>query len=192
MPVAAIYEDVKGFPTFDECEEDNWTDTDSYYSEVAESRQDYHFHHFRSKGKGSVLLFPPQKTLVSYSRNEDSANGSKDVYSIWEDSFVQLHQSLDTTELNPELEPVSSRAFITSLKVLENAFKVAPDLPAPEMVFSGDGGIDIEWSNGAKLVSIRIRKLEQQEDRIYFQDGDNFGSINFTITGLKSVLSQII
>lgn len=117
---------------------------------------------------------------------------TKGIHDDWRESFVQLFESLDRAQLNAELEPVTARAFRVALKALQMSYDASPNLSAPDVILSGDGGIDIEWSAKDKLVSVRIRKSDDARDRIYSQDSEDFGSVEFNEENLKSALSQLL
>jgi hypothetical protein len=66
MPTIAAYETIKGFSVFDECADDSWADTESYYGKVAESRRAYHrlpdVVRVSSKDMSGIVLFPPKQS----------------------------------------------------------------------------------------------------------------------------------
>lgn len=76
MPTTiTAYEERGDYSIFDECAEDSWVDTDSYYEEVAESRQSYYWLPDMLKVKGlnmaGVILIPSQKAYAHPSLEQE-------------------------------------------------------------------------------------------------------------------------
>lgn len=75
MPTIAAYEETRGFSIFDECADESWTDTDSYFDQVAESRHAYHrlpdILRVRPRNASRVAVFSPQKAYTQYSLEQE-------------------------------------------------------------------------------------------------------------------------
>src|SRR6266436_5560670 len=52
--------------------------------------------------------------------------------------------------------------------------------PRPEFVSDGEGGIDIEWINGLKKVTLSCRRNDTQRDYIYWQENADYDARDFS------------
>ena len=98
--------------------------------------------------------------------------------------------SSSTCQLSPSVEPTSKRAYLATFGWLFRLFKSNEDLPCPDIVPSGDGGIDIEWTREKIFISVQIHKSRPQNDRIYFKrDGHSFSSEELKLDNLLALLN---
>lgn len=109
----------------------------------------------------------------------------------WENGLTQLRNCHFSSNVNPDFELASERAFFTTISWMAKIFLYNPHLESPDVVANGDGGIDIEWEKGDKLISIHIRKTQDEGDRVYFQNGDAFSSVELSGNNLRQILSEI-
>lgn len=103
----------------------------------------------------------------------------------------ELHGELfDDSSLNPAIEATSRRAFLTALFWLVKTYSEDRSLPCPDIVPSGDGGIDIEWTFDDRFVSAQIHKSNPANDRIYFRFREGFQSTELKMGNLLSLLQK--
>ncbi len=107
----------------------------------------------------------------------------------WANGLMQLMNCHFSLNVNPDFELASERAFLTALNWMAKIFLYNPHLESPDVVANGDGGIDIEWEKGDKIISIHIRKTRDEGDRVYFQNEDAFQSVKLNGSNLKFILS---
>lgn len=118
-----------------------------------------------------------------------------DLFDKWQDAVIQLMELRkeinDASHLNPSIEATSLRAYITTIGYLVKLFHKDRTLPCPDIVPSGDGGIDIEWTLDNKFVSVQIHKSNPKNDRIYFRlNGASFESVELNRENLSNLLRQ--
>ena len=117
MPAIATYEEIRDYPFFDECAEESWSDTDSYFNQVAESRQAYHHPphtlKVRSRETSRVLLFPSRNTNTQHSLEQEFDGLIK----IWVSAVK--YKSLESQQIN---HPAFLRIIAIGEKVLPSVF----------------------------------------------------------------------
>jgi len=135
-----------------------------------------------------IYTCPPKK---KYEINPSDWGFFQDFFDKWKDGLEQLRSCHITSNASPDFELGSERAFHTTISWMAKIFLHNPHLESPDVVANGDGGIDIEWEKGNKLISIHIRKTQDEGDRIYFQNGEDFQSVELNGNNLKQILSEI-
>ena len=113
----------------------------------------------------------------------------------WPTTAMQMTELLkeltDASHLSPKIEVTSKRSFLTTfLWVVLKVFSSYPDLPSPDIVPNGDGGIDIEWTLEDKFVSVQIHKSNPNNDRIYFKKAAGFSSLDLNIRNLLKLIRK--
>jgi hypothetical protein len=110
----------------------------------------------------------------------------------WPEAGIQmvelLHEVKDPSRVNSAIEATSKRAFLTTFLWLFKAFIKSPGAPCPDVVPNGEGGIDVEWTIGDKLVSLQIHKSNPNNDRIFFKKDAGFSSTELTLVNLLNLL----
>lgn len=111
-----------------------------------------------------------------------------DFLTNWEEPLLQL-KSFVEDETNPLLEKPSSHSVFTAFIYLFAIYQLQPNL-CPELALSGDGGVYLEWQLTDKFVSIQIDREKSENDRIYIEQGDNYGSTKLSEDVLKEVFGE--
>ncbi len=111
-----------------------------------------------------------------------------DFLTKWEEPLLQLKAFVEE-EVNPSLEKPSSHSVFTAFIYLFAVYQVQPN-SCPELALSGDGGIYLEWQLNDKFISIQIDREKSENDRIYVEQDDNYGSTKLTEDVLKEVFSK--
>jgi hypothetical protein len=106
----------------------------------------------------------------------------------WETSLLHLKGFIED-EINPALEKPSSHSIFTAAFYLFVVYQLQSD-SQPELAVSGDGGIYLEWKLGDKFVSIQIDREKSNNDRIYVEQGGNYGSRKLTENTLKEIFGK--
>jgi hypothetical protein len=68
---------------------------------------------------------------------------------------------------------------------------IGADFPAPEFVPDGEGGIDIEWSNNARHLTLSCRATAGQNDYIYWEENGVYDAKDFSLALLISQLKWL-
>lgn len=105
----------------------------------------------------------------------------------WEESLSQLTDFV-REDVNPEIEKPSSHSIFTALGYLFAIYQIQPEL-CPELAMSGEGGIYIECQVKDKFVSLQIDRESTGKDRIYIEQGNNYGSTKLTEESIKEAFS---
>jgi hypothetical protein len=63
--------------------------------------------------------------------------------------------------------------------------------PQPEFVPDGEAGIDIEWANKNRRITISCRGNNAQNDYIYWQEGDRYDAVDITLSRLINSLNWL-
>ena len=117
-----------------------------------------------------------------------------ELLSSWGEAISQIRELykelFDSSELSPMVEATSKRAFITSLFWVIKTFSEDESLPCPDILPSGDGGIDIEWTFDDRFVSVQIHKSNHVNDKIYFRRNNGFESAKLNVDNLLSLLQK--
>lgn len=112
----------------------------------------------------------------------------------WQNAASQmmglLKETSDSTHLNPNVEATTKRAFLTTLLWLFRLFRKNEDLPGPDIVPNGDGGIDIEWTFANRFISVQIHKSNPNNDRIYYKKAEGFASVELNANNLLALLNE--
>lgn len=111
-----------------------------------------------------------------------------DFLTKWEEPLLQLKAFVED-EVNPSLEKPSSHSVFTAFIYLFAIYQLQPNL-CPELALSGDGGIYLEWQLNDKFVSIQIDREKSEKDRIYIEQGGEYGSTKLTEDVLKEVFGE--
>jgi hypothetical protein len=111
-----------------------------------------------------------------------------DFLTEWEEPLLQLKAFVED-ETNPSLEKPSSHSVFTAFIYLFAIYQLQPKL-CPELALTGDGGIYLEWQLDDKFVSIQIDREKSEKDRIYIEQGDEYGSTKLTEDTLKEVFGE--
>lgn len=106
----------------------------------------------------------------------------------WETTVVQLYKFTNESKEETNTERPSQRAFRASLVWLFEIYQLNPQISQPDIVVSGDGGIDIEWEFENRFVSLQIKKEENGTDKIYVEQEDKYGSTEVTKQNLQKLL----
>ncbi len=116
----------------------------------------------------------------------------RDFVESWKEALLQMgeltKEIFDASDLNPMVEATSKRAFLTALFWLVNVFSNNKNLTCPDIVPSGEGGIDIEWTFEALFVSVQIHKSNPKNDRIYYKRDGSFKSTELNKENLLDLL----
>lgn len=142
----------------------------------------------------TTIAEPPRSYCTPKKKHEINPSDwgfFQNFFGRWEDALTQLRDCYFNSQANPDFELASKRAFHTTINWLAKIFYHNPELESPDVVANGDGGIDIEWEKGDKLISIHIRKTQDEGDRIYFQNEDGFRSVELSGENLRQLLSEI-
>lgn len=117
-----------------------------------------------------------------------------ELVSSWGEAISQLqdlHKELfDDSDLSPMIEATSKRAFLTTLFWIVKTFSNDKSLPCPDIVPSGNGGIDIEWTFEDRFVSAQIHKSNLANDKIYFRLSRGFESAELNLENLLNLLQK--
>jgi hypothetical protein len=143
------------------------------------------------KPKPSPSYFHRQTTWVdSFAEifNKVIKEAFGDFLTKWDESLSQLI-SFTKEEVNPSLEKPTGHSVFTALIYLFGIYQLQPDL-YPDLAMSGDGGIYIEFQFENKFVSIQVNSESIEKDRIYIEQGDQFGSIKLTEESIKEIFTQ--
>jgi hypothetical protein len=82
----------------------------------------------------------------------------------------------------------NARSYLEGIRFLmETNYLLNPDL-----VPDGEGGIDIEWEFGDKQITLSCRARENQQDFIYWQQGDHYQAADASPTLLRDRLNWLI
>lgn len=108
-----------------------------------------------------------------------------DFWTKWQEPLLQLTAFVEE-EVNPALERPSSHSVFTAFFYLFAAYQLQPN-SCPELAASGDGGIYLEWQLNNKFISIQIDREKSENDRLYVERGDSYGSTKLTEDTLKEV-----
>lgn len=167
---------------------------------------------YRPDGKSPLILQPafaqakvkeikPPHTLPNYSQRESTRFDTfaeiiqrtiKEVFgdflTKWEEPLSQL---IDFTkeDVNPEIEKPTGHSIFTALIYLFGIYQLRPDL-YPDLAISGEGGVYIELQFDNKFVSIQVDSESSEKDRIYIEQGENFGSVKLTEESFKETFSR--
>jgi len=107
----------------------------------------------------------------------------------WKTSLVQLYKFTNEPKEEMNTERPSQRAFRTALIWLFEIYQSNPQISQPDIVVSGDGGIDIEWEFENKFISLQIKEKENGTDKIYVEQEGSYGSIEITKQNLQKILA---
>lgn len=107
----------------------------------------------------------------------------------WETSLVQLYKYTNESREAINAEKPSQRAFRTTLIWMFEIYQLNPQISQPDIVVSGDGGVDIEWEFEDKFVSLQIKKEEDGTDKIYTEQGGQYCSMDVTKQNLQKLLA---
>ena len=115
-----------------------------------------------------------------------------EIISAWGNSFKQLSELekelSDEVKLNPVIKPITKRAFSNTVDLLVKLFYKDKTLLAPDIISSGDGGIDIEWETNSKVISIHIDSKSHKRDMIYYKTVEGFKYKNLTVRNIFDLL----
>jgi len=107
----------------------------------------------------------------------------------WETSVVQLYKFTNEQKEKTNTERPSQRAFRTALIWMFEIYRMDLQIPQPDVVVSGDGGIDIEWEFENKFISLQIKEEENGTDKIYVEREGEYGSTEVTKQNLQKILA---
>ena len=62
----------------------------------------------------------------------------------------------------------------------------------PQFIPDGEGGLDIEWHRGSKQVSVSCRAQTEEEVYVYYQWGEETGTLDYTPDNLKDRLQWLM
>lgn len=104
-------------------------------------------------------------------------------------STIDLIKQLDTLLYGENTDgyifQASSHAYENAKLYLEVTRGLMGRLfPEPEFVSDGEGGIDIEWANGARKVTLSCRGHNAQKDYIYWQENNEYGARDISLSRL--------
>ena len=111
-----------------------------------------------------------------------------DFLTKWEEPLSQLI-GFTKEEVNPLIEKPTGHSVFTALIYLFTIYQLQSDL-YPDLAMSGDGGIYIEFQLDDKFVSIQVHSGSIEKDRIYVEQGDQFGSIKLTEDSIKEFFTK--
>ena len=82
----------------------------------------------------------------------------------------------------------NAKLYLESIRfVLVSNSKLIPSL-TPD----GEGGIDIEWDNGLRQITLSCRRADNQQDFIYWQQGDEYEARDATPELLRERLTWLV
>lgn len=70
---------------------------------------------------------------------------------------------------------LTERAYRTAKQYLSEFINYVSD-KLPDLTPDGDGGIDLEWKQGDRVVMAVVRDSDKLPSYIYFEDSVNYGS----------------
>lgn len=108
-----------------------------------------------------------------------------DFLTKWEEPLSQLKVFLED-EVNSSLERPTIHSVFTASLYMFYVYQCQPNLH-PELALSGDGGIYVEWQLNDKFISIQIDRETSEKDRVYIEEGDQYGSTKLTKDSLKGI-----
>ena len=107
----------------------------------------------------------------------------------WKTTLAQLHKFANEQKEEMNAVKPTQRAFRVTLLIMFEIYKVNPQLSQPDIVVSGDGGVDIEWELESEFISVQIKREENGTDKIYFEQDDEYGSTEVTKQNLERFLA---
>jgi len=107
----------------------------------------------------------------------------------WENSIVQLYKFTNESSKDANTETPSQRAYRTALIWMFEIYKLNPQISEPDIVVSGDGGVDIEWDLDDKFISLQIKREENGMDKIYFEHNGKYTAIEVSKQNLQTLLT---
>jgi len=124
-----------------------------------------------------------------FEENTSFSSDYEDIVEKWADSFKQLNKTQQKSNYNSEIQlPVDDTvSAITSW--LNEAFAIAPDLEAPDIVPDAEGGLDIEWDLENQFVSIHIDHSDKTLNRIFIKNKRGYRSEPLTKKNLKALFA---
>ncbi len=106
----------------------------------------------------------------------------------WEEPLSYLANFIKG-DVNPALEKPSGHSVFTAFVYLFTIYQIQPEL-CPELAMSGDGGLYIDCQLEDKFVSIQIDREASEKDRIYVEQGNNYGSTKLKEESIREVFSR--
>jgi hypothetical protein len=101
----------------------------------------------------------------------------------------KLDELLTLKNENGYIFQASIRAHRNAEAYLEAAASIlGTSFAVPEFIPDGEGGIDIEWSNGQKQVTLSCRATGSQRDYIYWEESGSYEAKDFTLALLVTRL----
>lgn len=160
------------------------------FSQPSTDKQNYVWRENRFEGKETFYFHKCSGTTARWS-NLDILDIKlfRDFMNEWETTLVQLYKFTNESEAETNTEKPSQRAYRTALILMFEVYQMIPGLSQPDVVVSGDGGVDIEWELEDKFVSLQIKKEENGTDKIYIEQGSEYGSTEVSTQNLHKFLS---
>lgn len=107
----------------------------------------------------------------------------------WQESIVELFGLLNEP-FNSETE-VTAWATNRTIEWLSFVISIRPDLHEPDVIPSGDGGIDIEWETDRYSLSLHIGASELQHESIYFENEGKHAGLLLNKPNLRELVEQL-
>lgn len=139
---------------------------------------------------GSNNSIPPNISVFHFNEGKNTfSNDYQEVVKKWADSFNQLEKSQQKNNYNAEVILPSDNTVSNIILWINEAFAIAPDLDAPDIVPDAEGGLDIEWNLENQFVSIHIDHSDKLLNRIFVKNKSGYHSEPLTKKNLETVLA---
>jgi len=139
---------------------------------------------------GSNNSMPPNIPVFRFNKQKTTfSNDYQVVVKKWADSFNQLKKAQQKSNYNAEVVLPSDDTVSNITLWINEAFAIAPDLDAPDVVPDAEGGLDIEWDLENQFVSIHIDHSDKILNRIFVKTKSGYRSESLTKKNLKVVLT---